>query len=85
MVLTKIRSKYGQKRPGGHALVAPQEYLQPENQSLREQLGKKRICWTDAQRQGLAEKVKAVGWSRSIELLHLTGTARTGNQCRDRG
>ena len=26
------------------------EYLQAENQALREQLGKKRIRWTDAQR-----------------------------------
>src|SRR5664280_930685 len=37
------------------------EYLQAENQSLWEQLGKKRIRWTDAQRRRLAEKAKAVG------------------------
>ena len=29
------------------------EYLQAENQSLREQLGKKRVRWTDAQRRRL--------------------------------
>ena len=27
------------------------EYLQAENQALREQLGKRRIRWTDAQRR----------------------------------
>ena len=39
------------------------EYLQAENQALREQLGKKRIRWTDVQRRRLAEKAKAVGRS----------------------
>jgi transposase InsO family protein len=37
------------------------EYLQAENQALREQLGNKRIRWTDAQRRRLAEKAKAIG------------------------
>jgi hypothetical protein len=32
------------------------EYLQAENRALREQLGPKRIRWTDAQRRRLAEK-----------------------------
>ena len=36
------------------------EYLQAENQSLREQLGNKRIRWTDAQRRRFAEKAKAI-------------------------
>ena len=49
------------------------EYLQAENQSLREQLGKKRIRWTDAQRRRLTEKAKAVGRS----ALHQLGTVVT--------
>ena len=44
------------------------EYLQAENQALREQLGKKRIRWTDAQRRRLAEKAKAVGRSALAKL-----------------
>ena len=38
-------------------------YLQAENQSLRGQLGKKRIRWTDTQRRRLAEKARAIGRS----------------------
>ena len=45
------------------------EYLQAENQALREQLGKKRIRWTDAQRRRLAEKAKAVGRSALCKLV----------------
>jgi len=37
------------------------EYLQAENRALREQLGPRRIRWTDEQRRRLAEKAKAVG------------------------
>lgn len=37
------------------------EYLQAENRALREQLGPKRIRWTDAQRLLLATKAKAIG------------------------
>jgi len=37
------------------------EYLQAENQALREQLGNKRVRWTDAQRRRLAENAKAIG------------------------
>jgi hypothetical protein len=37
------------------------EYLQTENRALREQLGPKRIRWTDEQRRRLAERAKAVG------------------------
>jgi len=44
------------------------EYLQAENQALREQLGKKRIRWTDVQRRRLAEKAKAVGRSALATL-----------------
>jgi hypothetical protein len=49
------------------------EYLQAENQALREQLGNKRIRWTDAQRRRLAEKAKAIGRS----ALHQLGTVVT--------
>jgi putative transposase len=49
------------------------EYLQAENQSLREQLGNKRIRWTDAQRRRLAEKAKAIGRS----ALAVLGTVVT--------
>ena len=49
------------------------EYLQAENKALREQLGKKRIRWTDAQRRRLAEKAKAIGRS----ALHHLGTVVT--------
>jgi hypothetical protein len=35
------------------------EYLQAENRALREQLGKKRIRWTDAQRRRLASSRSA--------------------------
>ena len=47
------------------------EYLQAENQSLREQLGKKRIRWTDAQRRRLAERAKAIGRSglRALDTI----------------
>ncbi|MGE5783423.1 MAG: hypothetical protein ACM3ZE_02495, partial [Myxococcales bacterium] len=44
------------------------EYLQAENQSLREQLGKKRIRWTDTQRRRLAEKAKTIGRSTLAAL-----------------
>jgi hypothetical protein len=36
-------------------------YLQTENRALRDQLGDRRIRWTDAQRSRLAEKARAVG------------------------
>lgn len=49
------------------------EYLQAENQALREQLGKKRIRWTDAQRRRLAEKAKSIGRA----ALHQLGTVVT--------
>jgi len=41
------------------------EYLRAENHALREQLGPKRIRWTDAQRRMLAEKARAAGRARS--------------------
>ena len=44
------------------------EYLQAENRVLREQLGPKRIRWTDAQRRVLAEKARAVGRAALTEL-----------------
>ena len=44
------------------------EYLQAENQSLREQLSNKRIRWTNAQRRRLAEKAKTIGRSTLAAL-----------------
>lgn len=44
------------------------EYLQAENRSLREQLGKKHLRWTDAQRRLLAEKAKLLGRSALRQL-----------------
>jgi len=44
------------------------EYLQAENRALRQQLGPKRIRWTDAQRRMLAEKARAVGRAALAEL-----------------
>jgi len=37
------------------------EYLQAENKALREQLGGKRLRFTDAQRRRLARKAKPLG------------------------
>ena len=37
------------------------EYLEKENQVLREQLGGKRLLFTDRQRRRLAAKAKVVG------------------------
>jgi transposase InsO family protein len=44
------------------------EYLRAENHALREQLGPKRIRWTDAQRRLLAEKARAVGRAALAQL-----------------
>jgi len=40
------------------------EYLQEENRVLREQLGRKRLRFTDAQRRRLARKAKCLGRRR---------------------
>ncbi len=44
------------------------EYPQAENRALREQLGGKRLRFTDQQRRRLAVKAKAVGRKRLFEL-----------------
>jgi transposase InsO family protein len=44
------------------------EYLQEENRALREQLGGKRLRFTDRQRRRLAVKAKAIGRKRLIEI-----------------
>ena len=44
------------------------EYLQEENRVLREQLGDRRLRFTDAQRRRLATKSKALG-RRTLEQL----------------
>jgi putative transposase len=44
------------------------EYLKAENEALLEQLGGKRLRFTDAQRCRLARKAKPLGRSRLREL-----------------
>jgi transposase InsO family protein len=44
------------------------EYLQEENRVLREQLGGKRLLFTDAQRRRLAAKAKAIGRKGLFEI-----------------
>ena len=44
------------------------EYLKAENRALREQLGGKRLRFTDAQRRRLARKAKPLGRRRLREL-----------------
>lgn len=45
------------------------EYLLEENRVLREQLGKRRLRLTDAQRRRLAVRGKALGRKASTSLL----------------
>ena len=47
------------------------EYLKEENRVLREQLGGRRLLFTDAQRRRLATKAKAVGRKGLFELRTL--------------
>ena len=47
------------------------EYLQEENRVLREQLGGKRILFTDRQRRRLAAKAKAIGRKGLFEITTL--------------
>ena len=47
------------------------EYFKEENRVLREQLGGRRLLFTDAQRRRLATKAKAVGRKGLFELRTL--------------
>src|SRR5215471_442975 len=47
------------------------EYLREENRILREQLGERRMRFTDAQRIRLAEKAKGLGWKALEEIAML--------------
>ncbi len=47
------------------------EYLQEENRVLREQLGGKRMLFTDAQRRRLAAKAKEIGRKGLFEISTL--------------
>jgi transposase InsO family protein len=47
------------------------EYLQEENRVLREQLGAKRLLFTDVQRRRLAAKAKAIGRKGLFEISTL--------------
>ncbi len=44
------------------------EYLQEENRALREQMGGKRLRFTDQQRRRLAAKAKKVGRKRLSQI-----------------
>jgi len=44
------------------------DYLLEENHVLREQLGKQRLRFSDAQKKRLALKAKSVGWRRLKEI-----------------
>ena len=44
------------------------EYLREENRALREQLGGKRLLFTEAQRRRLASKAKAIGRRGLFEI-----------------
>jgi hypothetical protein len=44
------------------------DYLREENRVLREQVGGKRLRFTDDQRRRLATKAKRVGWKVLAEL-----------------
>ncbi|MFC1641594.1 hypothetical protein ACFL5O_02730 [Myxococcota bacterium] len=59
------------------------EYQRVENQALREQLGKRRIRWTDAQRRRLAEKAKAVGRSALRRLGTIVTPDTLLRRCRN--
>ena len=47
------------------------EYLQEENRVLREQLGAKRLRFTDVQRRRLAAKAKKIGRNGLFEISTL--------------
>jgi hypothetical protein len=47
------------------------EYLKEENRVLREQLGDRRICFTDQQRRRLAAKAKVLGRKALMEIADL--------------
>ncbi len=47
------------------------EHLQEENRGLREQLGAKRLLFTDVQRRRLAAKAKAIGRKGLFEISTL--------------
>ena len=51
------------------------EFLKAENRLLKEKLGPKRICFTDAERALLARKAKPMGRNALLKLRH-PGLAR---------
>ena len=52
------------------------EYLQEENRVLREQIGKRRLRFTDDQRRRLAVKAKVLGRKTLAELDTLAGCGK---------
>jgi hypothetical protein len=51
-------------------------YLQEENRVLREQLGGKRLPFTDSQRRRLAAKAKAIAAGRARKRIGRGATSR---------
>jgi hypothetical protein len=60
------------------------EYLQEENRALREQLGGKRLKFTDRQRRRLAVKAKAIAAGRARKRFRREATSRSKTAIRDR-
>jgi hypothetical protein len=60
------------------------EYLQEENRVLREQLGGRRLRFTDRQRRGLAAKAKAIGRKGLFEIASQGKGNRPQGALRDR-
>jgi len=59
------------------------EYLREENRILREQLGSRRLRFTDAQRRRLATKGQALGRRVLQQLAGRVGGERRGRQASD--
>ena len=51
------------------------DYLQEENRVLREQLGGKRLRFSDDQRRGLAVRAKKLGWRMLNDLTTIVTPA----------
>ena len=57
------------------------EYLREENRVLKQQLGRKRLRLTDAQRRRLAVRGKAIGRRALSEFVSIVTPERMSLQC----
>jgi hypothetical protein len=57
------------------------DYLQEENRVLREQLGGKRLSFSDNQRRRLAVRAKKLGWRMLQELTTLVKFQQSSTKC----